>query len=190
MFVLVTGGARSGKSNHAEGILNQIKGQKLYIATAIPFDDEMKDRIKKHQSMRPADWETYEGFKNLDQVIKEKGPKVQGILVDCVTLWLTNLMFKFAGATDLDALSQDEIYQIEQRILQELQKFIEEAGKLEATVVLVTNEIGMGLVPENKLSRIFRDIQGRINQLLGKAADQVYLVVCGVPLEIKKNAIY
>lgn len=186
MLVLVTGGARSGKSSYAEGILHQIEGQKLYIATAIAFDEEMKERIKKHQSVRPAGWETYEGFKNLDEIIKEKGIKVQGVLLDCVTLWLTNLLFDAVGATDIDLVSQDEMNQIEQDILGELQKFIREAQRIDTTVVLVTNEIGMGIVPENKLSRAFRDLQGRMNQMLGKAADQVVLVVCGVPLVIKQ----
>lgn len=187
MLVLVTGGARSGKSSFAEEIMLKLEGQKLYIATAIPFDEEMKERIQKHQSSRPADWETYEGYKNLDLVIKDKVPKVQGILLDCVTLWLTNLLFDYAGATDLDALDQDAICHLEQQILLELQKFLDEVKKTEATVVLVTNEIGMGIVPENKLSRIFRDLQGRMNQLLGKASDEVYLVVCGIPMAIKKN---
>lgn len=186
MLVLVTGGARSGKSSFAESILHQLSGEKLYIATAIPFDDEMKERIKKHQSVRPADWETYEGFENLDQVIKLKGANYQGILLECVTLWLTNMLFDFAGSTDIDDLSKEEIDQIEGYILNELHKFIDEVRKIDGKVVLVTNEIGMGIVPENKLSRIFRDLQGRMNQLLGKAADEVYLVVCGVPMAIKK----
>ncbi len=185
MLVLVTGGARSGKSSFAEGILQDVEGEKLYIATAIPFDEEMEDRIKKHQSLRSNNWATYEGFENLNHVLLQKGSEYSGILLDCVTLWLTNLLFDFAGEVDIDGLNLEEINEIEKRITVEIEKFIAAAQRVEGKLVLVTNEIGMGIVPENKLSRVFRDLQGRVNQLLGKAADQVFLVVCGVPMQIK-----
>jgi adenosylcobinamide kinase/adenosylcobinamide-phosphate guanylyltransferase len=185
MLILVTGGARSGKSTYAEGILHGIEGEKLYIATAIAFDDEMKDRILKHQLSRPDTWETVEGFKNLDGVLAEKGPKFKAVLLDCVTLWLTNLLFDFAGSVDMEDLNQKENHEIEEKILQEILRFADIARTIEATVVLVTNEIGMGIVPNNKLSRVFQDVQGRINQALGRVSDEVYFLVCGLPLKIK-----
>lgn len=185
MLVLVTGGARSGKSRYAESILRELEGDKLYIATAIPFDDEMKERIKKHQSVRPDDWTTYEGYTNLDQVIQEKGANSSAILLDCVTLWITNLLFDLLGDQEMDSFSQGEIDEIERHIQEVFERFVEEAHKIQGTVVLVTNEIGLGIVPESKLSRVFRDLQGRMNQLLGKAADRVILVICGCPLQIK-----
>jgi adenosylcobinamide kinase / adenosylcobinamide-phosphate guanylyltransferase len=191
MITLVTGGARSGKSKRAEELIGSVVGQKLYIATAIPFDEEMKDRIKKHQNSRPADWTTYEGYKELAQVVIGEGAQYEGILLDCVTLWLTNLLFDCLGNSDIEEFKTDAINDIETQIMNKVQAFmeslriVEAAAKSPMTVVLVTNEIGMGLVPENKLSRVFRDIQGRVNQYLGRNCDQVELSVCGISMKIK-----
>jgi len=191
MVTLITGGARSGKSKRAESLIGQVEGQKLYIATAIPFDEEMKDRIIKHQNSRPSDWTTYEGFKNLAAVISAEGHKYDAIMLDCVTLWLTNLMFDFLGEEDIELLGHERINDLEKAIMTQVTDFMEAltqiTQKVEHTlsVVLVTNEIGMGLVPESKLSRVFRDIQGRVNQYLGVNCDGVELVVCGIPMKIK-----
>lgn len=190
MITLVTGGARSGKSKRAEALISQSIGQKLYIATAIPYDDEMKERIKKHQESRPADWTTYEGFRDLNLVIPETGAMYGGILLDCVTIWMTNLMFDYIGEKDFDQFSEDELNTMESTLMNQVVLFIDAIKALEKNkeskiqIVLVTNEIGMGLVPETKLSRVFRDIQGRVNQYLGSQSDHVELVVCGIPIKI------
>lgn len=184
-IVLVTGGARSGKSSFAEKYIHEVAGKTLYIATAIAFDDEMKDRILKHQSVRPESWHTYEGYQHLDQVVKDRGNQYESLLLDCVTLWVTNLMFAYLQTEDYDSLTQEEIGTVEKTIINEVQRFVEQIKRSNLAVVLVTNEIGSSLVPENKLGRIFRDIQGKINQQLGNVADEVYLVVCGQPLKIK-----
>ena len=185
MIVLVTGGARSGKSRFSETLMMEATGKKLYMATAIPFDEEMKERIHKHKERRPDDWDTYEGFQQLARVIRENSNKYQVILLDCVTLWLTNLFFEHLGSRDIDRLTMQEIDGIENKIGLEVNDFIEAVGDYEGMMVLVTNEIGMGIVPENKMTRVFRDIQGRVNQQLGKQADAVHLVVCGIPVRIK-----
>lgn len=184
-IILVTGGARSGKSNFAEKYVKVLEGKTLYIATAIAFDEEMKDRIKKHQSVRPANWDTYEGFENLDQIIQDKGNEYNRLMLDCVTLWVTNLFFKYVKTEDYDSLTMEAINEIERKILNEVNQFVGRLKETAIEAVLVTNELGSSLVPENKLGRIFRDIQGRINQQLGHACDEVYLVVCGQPLKIK-----
>ena len=184
-LILVTGGARSGKSSFAENYIKSIDGKTLYIATAIAFDDEMKERIRKHQSVRPKNWDTYEGFEHLDQIIEEKDSQYTSLLLDCVTLWVTNLLFKYLKTEDYDSLTQEEINKVEQDILTEVSKMIEMLKRTSIEAVLVTNELGSSLVPENKLGRIFRDIQGRINQQLGNTCDEVYLVVCGQSIKIK-----
>lgn len=184
-LVLVTGGARSGKSSFAEKHVKELDGKILYIATAIAFDEEMKDRIRKHQSVRPSNWVTYEGFEDLDQVILNGNNEYAGLLLDCVTLWVTNLFFKYINTENYDSLTMKEVNEVEKSILNEVNKFIRRLKETSIEAVLVTNEIGSSLVPENKLGRIFRDIQGRINQQLGHACDEVYLVVCGQPLKIK-----
>lgn len=184
-IILVTGGARSGKSSFAEKHIKALDGKTLYIATAIPFDDEMKERIRKHQSVRPINWDTYEGFEDLDQVIFQKGNGYTSLLLDCVTLWVTNLFFKHIKTEDYDSLTQEEINEVEQNILNEVNKMIEKLRETSIEAVIVTNELGSSLVPDNKLGRIFRDIQGRVNQQLGNICDEVYLVVCGQSLKIK-----
>lgn len=191
MITLVSGGARSGKSKRAESLIRMSDGQKLYIATAIPYDDEMKERIKKHQESRPSDWTTFEGFKELHREISENGARFGAILLDCVTIWMTNLMFDYIGEKDFDQISEQELNLMESTLMEQVALFIDAVNKIEKdlssklNVVLVTNEIGMGLVPETKLSRVFRDIQGRVNQYLGNKCDHVELVVCGIPMKIK-----
>lgn len=183
-LILVTGGARSGKSSYAENILRKVDGEILYIATSIPFDDEMKDRVKKHRERRPLNWHTYEGYKNLGKAFNEMGKKYNGVLLDCVTIMVTNLMFD--GASDeVENLSADALNDLEEKILAQIEEFLKAAEKSDAVTVMVTNEVGDGIVPENKLARIFRDIAGRTNQYIASKCDEVYLVVCGIPVKIR-----
>ncbi|HEY5583284.1 MAG TPA: bifunctional adenosylcobinamide kinase/adenosylcobinamide-phosphate guanylyltransferase [Ruminiclostridium sp.] len=183
-LILVTGGARSGKSTYAENLAKSIGDRVMYIATSIPFDDEMKDRVKKHRERRPASWDTFEGYKDLKKVFHEKSQPFQIILLDCITIMITNLMFDFGG---FDVENSDEmvINQIETKILQEINEFLDEAILNTETTILVTNEVGFGIVPDNKLARIFRDLAGRANQYIASRSDEVYLLVCGLPIKIK-----
>jgi len=183
-IVLITGGARSGKSTYAEKLAKETKGGVLYIATSIPFDDEMKDRVKKHKQRRPSTWYTFEGYKNLKSVFHNEEMKFDIILLDCITIMVTNLMFDSAG-DNFEELSNEAIDTMESEILQEITDFIDEAEKSTKTIFIVTNEIGSGIVPEYKISRVFRDIAGRVNQYIASRAQGVYLVVCGIPLKIK-----
>ncbi|NLM04563.1 MAG: bifunctional adenosylcobinamide kinase/adenosylcobinamide-phosphate guanylyltransferase [Clostridiales bacterium] len=183
LLTLVTGGARSGKSSFGESILENMDGEILYIATAQAFDDEMKDRIKKHQEGRPSNWTTLEGYKNLSQKIQPYKEKISAVFLDCITIMVTNLMLD--EDCDWDKITPEEANKIEAKIFKEVKELIKTLKELDIPVIIVTNEIGMGIVPGDKLSRIFRDIAGRINQYIGREVGTVYLVVTGIPIRIK-----
>lgn len=181
---LITGGARSGKSTFAEELIGA-KGEKiLYVATAKAIDDEMIDRIKRHQSRRPAHWDTLEQYRGLAAVLPALSQKYDGILLDCVTIMATNLIFDDPVMVKAD-VAFAEMQRTEKALMEEINKVIACFSKLSCDLVLVTNEVGLGLVPEYPLSRFYRDALGRVNQALGKAAAEVYFVTCGVPLKIK-----
>lgn len=182
--ILVTGGSRSGKSLFAEELAKKIGCNIMYMATAIPFDDEMKDRIKKHKMHRPRSWFTYEGYKNLFEIVEDMGDQYPGIILDCVTVMITNLMFSY-DKFDENNIEQVICDEIEEEIKGECIKLVNAAKEKDTTLIMVTNELGSGVVPESKLGRAFRDIAGRINQTIAKEAEDVYLLVSGIPLKIK-----
>ncbi|SHJ90346.1 adenosylcobinamide kinase /adenosylcobinamide-phosphate guanylyltransferase [Tepidibacter formicigenes DSM 15518] len=180
---MVTGGARSGKSSFSEKLCKDKKGKVAYIATSIAFDEGMKDRIKKHRQSRPKNWTTYEIYKDIYKEISEISKVNDVVLLDCVTLLVNNLMFEFN--INWDSCSREEIDNIENYIQNQIDKLIDEIRKTNIYFVFVTNELGMGIVPENRLSRIYRDIAGRVNQKIASLSDEVYLVVSGIPMKIK-----
>lgn len=182
-IVLVTGGARSGKSNFAEKLCIDQNNSTAYIATSIPFDDEMKDRVKKHKESRPQNWNTYEIYKDIYSIIKEISNKHETVILDCVTLLVNNLMFTYD--MDIDKANQEQINELEKYIKDQVKKLIEEIKKTNLYFVVVTNELGMAVVPDNKLSRVYTDIVGRINQQIASQSDEVYFVVSGIPMKIK-----
>ncbi len=178
MIYLITGGARSGKSSFGESIYKD-KKDVVYIATSKIYDEEMKERVKLHQDSRPKEWRTFEGKYYLFKAIRDE----KNYLLDCITVLTSNIMFDISKDTEfIDYQMQREI---EDRVLGEVKKLIEEIEKSSYNLVLVTNEVGDSIVPDHHLSRVFRDMQGRINQRLASLANKVYLVVCGLPVEIK-----
>jgi len=182
-LVLVTGGARSGKSSFAESQI-KLMGQSIaYIATAQAFDEGMKDRIKKHIDQRPKEWPTFECYEYLSPEIEAISQKCDVVLLDCITVMVTNLMF--LEEKDWDKLSRNRINAIEAIILEEITKLTDALRQYNLSALLVTNEVGAGIVPENKLARVFRDIAGRVNQHLASQVDEVYFVVSGIPMKIK-----
>ncbi|EDS77941.1 bifunctional adenosylcobalamin biosynthesis protein CobP [Clostridium botulinum C str. Eklund] len=183
-IILVTGGARSGKSSYAENIAKNIGKKILYIATSIPFDKEMKHRVQKHKESRPQFWDTYEGYRDLDRVVREKNSLYDGILLDCVTIMTSNFMFDYIG-DKIQQADNTTLDKLEKKIMTNFEKILNEAIKGNSTMILVTNELGYGIVPENKLARVYRDIVGRINQYIASRANEVYLVVCGIPMKVK-----
>ena len=167
-ITFVIGGARSGKSSFALNRASALPGQKVYIATAQAFDAEMSDRIEKHKEERSRDWNTIEESMNLADVLRTASSAYNVVLVDCLTLWLSNLML---ADKDLE---------------KEMQLFIASLITHHASrVFVVSNEVGMGIVPENELARRFRDMAGRLNQKMAAVADEVYLVAAGIPVKIK-----
>lgn len=179
-ITLVTGGSRSGKSTFGEGLLKE-KDKVLYIATSIITDDEMRERIAIHKSRRNENWETFEGYSDLKKVIKESECKY--IMLECVTTMITNLIFD--KYTDFDNISKEEIQILEESISEQFKEVISACREFDKELVIITNEVGFGLISEYKLGRIFTDISGRINQLLGRLSDEAYLVVSGLPLKLK-----
>jgi adenosylcobinamide kinase/adenosylcobinamide-phosphate guanylyltransferase len=165
-LALVLGGARSGKSRHAEALVTALPPPWLYIATGEPRDNEMAARIAEHRARRGAQWRTIEAPRDLAGALAA-APADVAVLVDCLTLWLTNVML--AGA-DIDT----EIVRLERALAQR-------GGPM----VLVANEVGLGIVPDNALARRFRDAAGRLNQRLAVRADRVVLLVAGIPMTVK-----
>lgn len=179
-IILVTGGARSGKSAFAEQLT--AKGKKVaYLATAQIFDEEMRFRVQRHQKRRPADWQTYEAPTQAEQAIREAAKGHDTILFDCITLYLSNYLCSFAS------LPQEEVlYQGSKELITKLLAAAKEAKANGTTTIFVTNEVGAGIVPENQLARFYRDLSGLANQQIAAAADSVYFVVSGIPVDIKK----
>lgn len=176
-MILVTGGARSGKSAFAEKRCSA-HHRVAYIATARPSPDpEMRMRIEKHRRRRPSSWETIETDRDFLKKIKD----VDAVLLDCVTVMISNYLFERGS----EEPSEEDIRAVENRAIGELDALIEGIDARGNLLYIVTNEVGSGLVPMHPLSRAFRDIQGRVNQHLAQKAEQVYLCVSGIPVKIK-----
>lgn len=173
-IIYVTGGARSGKSVYAEKRAALFGAPLGYLATAQPLDGEMSERIKRHQERRGAEWSVIEEPLDPAAALKRCDGNYQAILVDCVTLWLTNLLFRYGDAGNSEKLFRTEV----ERLIVTLEQMV-------TPVILVSNEVGLGIVPDNSLARLFRDIAGSANQLLAAASNEAYVVVSGIPLQLK-----
>lgn len=182
-IILVTGGARSGKSSFAESLCIKQNNKTAYIATSVAFDDEMKNRVKKHQESRPRSWKTYEIYKDIYSIVEELNKNHDTVIMDCVTLMVNNLMF--THGIEVDESTSEELNELENYIREQITKLLEAVKKTNLYFVIVTNEIGMGIVPENKLSRIYGDFVGRANQLIASYSNEVYFVVSGIPMKVK-----
>ena len=167
---LILGGARSGKSAYAQVLAEACSPERLYLATGAPGDEEMAARIARHQADRGAGWKTLEEPLEVASALLTHAQANRVVVVDCLTLWLSNLML--AGRDPGVAVTA----------------LAEAIGALPGPVVLVSNEVGMGLVPDHKLGREFRDWQGRVNREIGAACDAVIFVVAGLPLQLKPAA--
>jgi len=170
-FTFVTGGCRSGKSSHAQKLAESLASDnRLYVATLQPMDTEMERRVTDHQAQRDDSWYTIEEPYDIVRVIEEEQGRAGVILVDCITLWVTNLFMA---------------EQTEEEILAFVDAFAEAAAASRVPVVTVSNEVGMGIVPDNALSRQFRDIQGAANQRIAAKAHKVIFTVSGIPMTVK-----
>lgn len=173
--IFITGGARSGKSIFAEKLALEFTAPLCYLATAQTLDGEMEGRVRLHRERRGQQWQTLEEPLELTRALRESDGRYQAVLVDCITLWLSNLLFAYEN------LEGD----LEERVLSDVCQLAELLRGINMPVILVSNEVGMGIVPENRLARLYRDIAGKANQLLAAAADEVHLVVSGIPLKLK-----
>ncbi len=166
--VFVTGGARSGKSAYAERRAAQVGEAVTYVATAVAFDAEMQDRIGRHRADRPAGWVTVEEPVDVPAAVRAAGTPV--VLLDCLGVWVNNLMFHDWP---------------DDRILQAADDLLAAARARSGTVILVTNEVGFGIVPDGALSRRYRDVLGWVNQRCAHGSDEAALIVSGLPLTLK-----
>lgn len=182
-LVLVTGGARSGKSSFGEMLAEQSGRPISYIATAQIFDEEMKERVRLHRERRAAHWLTCEAPFDAADVLRRHDHQVPVVLLDCLTLFVTNHLLR---AIPEDADSQVNTYkEYIPSVVQAVHELVDAVKSVPATVIVVTNEVGLGIVPDNALSRMFRDLAGQANQEMASVADEVYLVVSGIPVRIK-----
>lgn len=168
---LVIGGCRSGKSAHALHLADSMgNSRKYFLATCIPRDDEMQQRVSRHQAERGAGWTAVETPILIHEAIRDLGPQADVLLVDCLTLWVSNLMMEYTGPGVISEKTG--------QLIESLQKTV-------CPVILVSNEIGAGIVPENQLARQFRDAMGQVNQQIAASVDRVVWVVAGIPVTIK-----
>jgi len=172
-LIFVTGGCRSGKSRFALDWTNRHFSKKLYLATCEVLDEEMARRVEMHKKIRGPEWQTIEEPLDVVKKIKQYENEVEVILFDCITLWVSNLMMKCDD---------------EQKIMDQVERLLETVKRTPSSFILVSNEVGMGIVPADPLGRRFRDIAGWVNQKIAESVDTVVFMVSGIPIFLKGNA--
>ena len=174
-IILILGGARSGKSTFAQHLAETMSTKVLFVATAQPLDEEMKNRIEIHRKNRPASWRTLEAPTNISKTLHKLVSDAEVVIVDCLTILVANI------------LGDNPNKKTEKEILDEMKTLIDYMNTSRQTFIIVSNELGLGVVPENKLARIYRDLLGIVNQIIAHEADEVYFLTAGIPLAIKNN---
>lgn len=176
-LTFILGGARSGKSTYAEKIARGSASQVLYVATATAGDDEMAARIAAHRAARPAEWMTLEAPRQVGQAINAYIPHPELVLLDCLTLLTSNILLSFPDDAGMDV--------IQEAVDAEIDQLLAAIDSLDIPWIIVSNEVGLGLVPAYPLGRTYRDVLGRANQKLAAAADEVVFMVAGIPMLVK-----
>ena len=197
-LILILGGARSGKSTFAERLVTSSgrtagsAGSVAFIATATADDDEMRARIARHRASRPREWHTIEEPLDLVGAVRQAYKLADVLLLDCVTLWLGNMLAQESGQRESDDKGKEELCitsnLFDERPLNQIEELltvVQSAGP-NKTLIVVTNEVGLGVVPAYPLGRVYRDTLGYVNQRLAQAADRVYLMVAGMAVDIKR----
>jgi len=179
--ILITGGARSGKSSLAQELAAGYNEPVLFVATAVAGDAEMRRRIEQHRGSRPATWTTLEATTDIGNQIEQKIGAMRVVVVDCITLLLNNIFNQYRQPTD----EQIDADVIEKEVTAEIDKLVASINRTDASFIIVSNEVGLGVVPANRLSRLYRDLLGKANQALAACAGEVYLMVAGLPLPVK-----
>jgi len=172
-LILILGGVRSGKSSYAQQLADEIGNRILFLATAGAGDDEMKRRIAKHKSSRPESWRTIEEQMDLAGALRKNAAHADAVIIDCMTVWLSNML-----------MHNEKLG--EQEMMNAVDSLIDAYTEGEATYIIVSGEVGMGIVPEHPLGRVFRDYLGLANQRLAGTADRVVLMVAGIAVNVKK----
>jgi adenosylcobinamide kinase/adenosylcobinamide-phosphate guanylyltransferase len=178
---LITGGARSGKSDYAQQLARQSPQPVLFVATATAGDEEMHRRIEAHKMARPDGWRTLETPRNVGDAIRREIGSASTVVVDCITLLVSNVLMKYSDADG--ELNQPPLAEAD--VIAEMDSLSDCLLDTDASFIIVTNEVGLGLVPDNPLGRLYRDLLGQANRLLAERADEVYLMVAGLPVKVK-----
>jgi len=176
-MTFILGGARSGKSRFAQELAAKLGKKVLFVATCEPLDEEMNARIEVHKRSRPSTWKTLETPTDVAKAMRSKIGDAEVVIIDCLTLLVSNLM----GTEDTDAET------LEKRVSAELEDLVAFMRTTEAHFIIVSNEVGLGLVSPYPAGRVYRDALGMANQMLAKNADEVYFMVAGIPIELKKG---
>ncbi|MCK4402966.1 MAG: bifunctional adenosylcobinamide kinase/adenosylcobinamide-phosphate guanylyltransferase [Dehalococcoidia bacterium] len=193
-FILILGGVRSGKSGFAQSMAAKLGRKVLFVATGQPLDEEMASRIEEHKRMRPKNWRTLEIDVKVGQRLKERIEDADVVLLDCLTLLVSNILTRegrepfsspSTGEDEGEGENGEAISEAEKLVVDEIDELIECINRHQGIFIVVSNEVGLGLVPESKLGRVYRDLLGRANQLLAQHADEVYFMASGIPVRIK-----
>jgi adenosylcobinamide kinase/adenosylcobinamide-phosphate guanylyltransferase len=179
-FILLIGGAGSGKSHSAQELAQKLGEPVLFVATAVAGDEEMLKRINEHRRKRPPAWSTLEVTTGVGKNIAKKIGGAKVVIIDCITLLANNIFSQYSEQGE-----QIKIPLVEKRLVAEIDELIECTQKLDASFIIVTNEVGLGVVPISQLGRLYRDLLAKANQKLAEAADEVYLMVAGLAVPIK-----
>ena len=171
-IIFLLGGARSGKSQFAIKLAKKDARKVAFIATCVGLDREMEKRISLHKKNRPSNWQTFEAPKDIALLLKKIGPKFEIIIIDCLTLLVSDLLLKGLR---------------EEAIENKINKILAALKKIKAKSIIVSNEVGLGIVPKNKLARDFRDIAGRTNQIVAEKSDEVFFMLAGISIKIKNS---
>jgi len=171
MIIFVSGGARSGKSSFAQDLAEKSKGNRLFLATAQALDEEMMERVQNHRKQRGNRWNTLERPIYLGEAIRSVVDSYGTVLIDCLTVWMSNLLCEYPDQGE--------------KVSQIVDDFFLSIREFNGTIIAVSNEVGAGIVPDNKLARIYRDQLGLLNQKMARMADKVYVLFSGIPVKIK-----
>ena len=185
-LILIVGGARSGKSAFAEQLAASSGQSVAFIATARAGDDEMRARIARHRASRPAHWHTVEEPFELAGAVRYAAALADILVLDCITLWLSNWLARHGEANDTDMAASSPLF--DAAAMQEIQNLLATLASLDPgkTLIVITNEVGLGIVPAYPLGRLYRDTLGLVNQRLAEAAGRVYLLIAGIAVDIKR----
>lgn len=185
-LILILGGARSGKSTYAQRLAEELGPSATFVATAVAFDDEMRARIKAHQADRGERWRTLEAARGVGKAIQACPDPQPILLLDCLTLLANNVLLEVAGKmADVDVISAEEAAAAEALMDQEMDDLLAAYAASSAQWIIVSNEVGLGIVPAYPLGRVYRDVLGRANQRLAREADRVIFMVAGLPMTVK-----